>query len=126
MRSNREESNGIARGVKSGIVGDVLTKIMQPTKHFVIGGLEAIPDGLERLWRNEGSGVKLVVILTTRSSRSMSLGTSTGEVKTCNDSLVVRPHDFVSSFENPERLRRFERLRRYADNPLVNLHRLTR
>lgn len=90
MPSNREESNGIARGMKSGIVGDVLTKIMQPTKHFLIGGLEAIHDGLERLRRNEVSGVKLVVHPHgTQQQKHMSLDTSTGEVKIRNDSLVA-------------------------------------
>ena len=87
MPSNREESNGIARGMKSGIVGDVLTK--QPTKHFLIGGLEAIHDGLERLRRNEVSGVKLVVHPHgTQQQKHMSLDTSTGEVKICKDELV--------------------------------------
>ncbi len=40
---------------------DMLTECMQPTKFELLGGLEGVPGGLERLRRNEVSGVKLVV-----------------------------------------------------------------
>ena len=39
----------------------MLMGLMQPTKYELLGGVDAVPGGLERLRRNEVSGVKLVV-----------------------------------------------------------------